>query len=64
MTDKIFLPFSEELLAAAGNPPGELVPFQLEYRCVRLLDGTYDFQLELPDERRALQSDARIGHAA
>ncbi len=42
-TERMFVPFSEDLLAAAGSPLGELVPFQLEYRCVRLLDGTYEF---------------------
>ncbi len=41
--NRMFVPFSEDLLAAAGSPLGELVPFQLEYRCVRLLDGTYEF---------------------
>lgn len=40
---RMFVPFSEDLLAAAGSPLGELVPFQLEYQCVRLLDGTYEF---------------------
>jgi hypothetical protein len=43
----MFVPFSEDLLAAAGSPLGELVPFQLEYRCVRLLDGTYEFNTTL-----------------
>ena len=38
----VFVPFSEELLAEAGSF-GELVPFQLEYQCLRLKDGTYDF---------------------
>ena len=42
-SERMFVPFSEDLLAAAGSPLGELVPFQLEYRCVRLLDGTYEF---------------------
>ena len=41
--NRMFVPFSEDLLAAAGSPLGELVPFQLEYACVRLLDGTYEF---------------------
>ena len=41
--NRMFVPFSEDLLAAAGSPLGDLVPFQLEYRCVRLLDGTYEF---------------------
>jgi len=48
MDDKIFIPFSEDLFGelmndAAGGPLGELVPYQLEYRCVRLLDGTFEF---------------------
>ncbi len=34
-SNKLFVPFSEDLLAAAGSPLGELVPFQLEYQCVR-----------------------------
>jgi hypothetical protein len=45
--NRMFVPFSEDLLAAAGSPLGELVPFQLEYRCVRLLDGTYEFNTTL-----------------
>ncbi len=40
---KLFVPFSEAVLAATGTSLGELVPFQLEYNCVRLLDGTYEF---------------------
>ena len=41
MAAKVFLPFSEELLEELGAPPGKLVPFHLEYQCVRLLeDGT------------------------
>lgn len=49
---QVFVPFSEPLVAAVGAL-GELVPFQLEYKCVRLLDGTYDFS---PDLTPALQS--------
>ena len=41
-TGRIFVPFSEELLARVGML-GELVPFQLEYRCLHLKDGTYEF---------------------
>jgi hypothetical protein len=41
-TDPIFVPFSEELLAQVGML-GELVPFQLEYHCLHLKDGTYEF---------------------
>jgi len=65
MNEKMFVPFSEELLAATGSPLGDLVPFQLEYRCVRLLDGTFDFSgdhLELPSP--VLHTPAPIGHAA
>jgi hypothetical protein len=42
----VFVPFSEALLCAAGNELGELVPYQLDYKCVRLLDGTYEFLTE------------------
>ena len=72
MKQKMFVPFSEELLAAAGSPLGELVPFQLEYRCVRLLDGTYDFTAGLGLQKLlqpvlqnpVLQKEVEIGHAA
>jgi hypothetical protein len=33
---KIFVPFSEDLLAETGFTMGDLVPFNLEYRCLRL----------------------------
>ena len=45
VTERLFVPFSEELMAANGLPPGELVPYQRSYRCVRLLDGTYEFEM-------------------
>jgi hypothetical protein len=62
---KLFVPFSEDLLAAAGSPLGELVPFQLEYQCVRLLDGTYEFnQISLGTPQTALQSAPSMVHAA
>ena len=77
MKQKIFVPFSEELLAAAGSPLGELVPYQLEYRCVRLLDGSYDFTAGICTQKAPqpvspkpdlpnplLQKDVEIGHAA
>jgi len=60
---KVFIPFSEDLLAAAGSPLGELVPYQLEYRCVRLLDGTYDFSFSHVPEA-SLQSGLGMVHAA
>ena len=43
----VFVPFSEALLGAAGTELGELVPYQLDYKCVRLLDGTYEFLTEV-----------------
>lgn len=62
---KLFVPFSEDLLAATGSPLGELVPFQLEYQCVRLLDGTYEFnQIRLDTPQPGLQSGPRMVHAA
>ena len=75
MNEKMFVPFSEELLAATGSPLGDLVPFQLEYRCVRLLDGTFDFLQEdfsqkdfsggdLEKPSPVLHTPAPIGHAA
>lgn len=63
-TDKVFVPFSEELLASAGAPLGELVPFQLEYRCVRLLDGTLQFDFTAVPADGDLKSATTIGHAA
>ena len=60
--NKVFVPFSEELLASAGAPLGELVPYQMEYRCVRLLDGTYEFDFT-PAEHN-LKTAHDIGHAA
>ena len=75
MDDKIFIPFSEALLAAAGSPPGELVPYQLTYRCLRLPNGVYEFttdteeadslgpaQTTLPEA--TLQRDPQVVHAA
>lgn len=46
-SNPVFVPFSEELLAELGSI-GELVPFQLEYQCLRLKDGTYDFKTLQP----------------
>lgn len=39
----VFIPFCEYLMDARGTSMGALVPFKLDYECVRLLDGTYDF---------------------
>lgn len=67
MKQKMFVPFSEELLAAAGSPLGELVPYQLEYRCLRLLDGTYDFSGgfdSLKTLQSVLQNQPGLVHAA
>lgn len=35
---KVFVPFTEELFERWGLTIGELVPFQLEYECLRLED--------------------------
>ena len=52
-------------MAATGGPPGDLVPYQRSFRCVRLLDGTYEF---LPsgaqDQPEVLQKQEPIGQAA
>lgn len=63
LQNKMFVPFSEELLAAAGTPLGDLVPYQREYRCVRLLDGTYDFSW-IEEPQPTLQTAAGLVHAA
>ncbi len=62
-TGKVFVPFSEDLLATTGTPLGELVPFQLDYRCVHLLDGTYEFEFTTPAEG-SLKTTPQMGHAA
>ena len=35
---KLFVPFSEGLLHRIGTPPGELVPYDRQYSCLRLVD--------------------------
>ena len=35
---KVFVPFSEVLIERLGLNIGDLVPFQLEYECLRLED--------------------------
>lgn len=62
-SQRYFVPFSEDLLAAVGSPLGELVPYRLEYRCVRLLDGTFDFTT-VEEQPTVLHSAPRLGHAA
>ena len=37
MDKKVFVPFSEDLVEAIGLTLGDLVPFNLDYECVRLL---------------------------
>ncbi len=82
MDDKIFLPFYEELFSeerfgelmqsASGSPLGELVPYQVEYRCVRLLDGTFEFDFDVPKTaakagsptEQSLPAHREIVHAA
>ena len=62
---KLFVPFSEQLLAAAGSPLGELVPYQRGYECVRLLDGTLELRM-LAEASGAtpLKTKELIGQAA
>jgi len=36
VTKKVFVPFSEALIEELGLSIGELVPFQLEYECLRM----------------------------
>ena len=53
----VFIPYSEEFLQELGAI-GELVPFQLDYECLRMKDGTYDFTTLAPvtlahDDREA-----------
>ena len=51
----LFVPFSEPLLDMLDREgqsdalANTLVPFQLEYECVRLLDGTFDFRTPLQE---------------
>jgi hypothetical protein len=33
---KVFVPFSEALVEELGLPVGDLVPFRLEYQCLRV----------------------------
>ncbi len=63
--NSLFIPFSEELMAATGGPPGDLVPYQRSFRCVRLFDGTYEFSLsDAQDQPEVLQKQEPIGQAA
>ncbi len=73
MSEKVFIPFSEALFNEHEAAPGELVPYQAAYRCVRLLDGTYDFQTPVDVDNAVkveltqpgdLISRPHIGHAA
>ena len=36
VTKKVFVPFSEALVEELGLSIGKLVPFQLEYECLRM----------------------------
>ena len=48
---QVFVPFSEELMERIGFPMGELVPFQIEYQCIRLLaNGEEQIILDQTDE--------------
>ena len=51
----LFVPFSEPLLDMLDRQGDSkafadaLVPFQLEYECVRLMDGTFDFRQRIQE---------------
>ena len=69
-TQTMFVPYCEALLDERRvdvDHLGDLVPFSHTYRCVRLLDGTYEFEVEfnpqisLPQD---LHLSHKLGHAA
>ncbi len=48
-TDEVFVPYDESMSSQLTDElllNGRLVPFQLNYRCVRLLDGTFEFTFD------------------
>lgn len=51
---KVFIPFSETLIESlfdeVGLPIGELVPFQLEYQCLRMNESGEFVELPPPAE--------------
>ena len=47
VTKKVFVPFSEALVEELGLSIGELVPFQLEYECLRMNES--DGEIEEPE---------------
>ena len=51
---KIFIPFSEALIEELGLSIGDLVPFQLEYECLRMNEGGHD-----ADKPRPLEAGAK-----
>ena len=44
VTKKVFVPFSEALIEELGLSIGELVPFQLEYECLRMNESDPEFE--------------------
>ncbi|MEM7100782.1 MAG: hypothetical protein AAF541_21145 [Pseudomonadota bacterium] len=66
----VFVPYCESILSKDEidlNALGDLVPFSHNMRCVRLMDGTYEFEVELQseyNERSDLQPTRDLGHAA
>lgn len=50
---KVFVPFSEDLVARHGLSLGDLVPFDLQYECLRLqeIDAKLDRAPHLPGDR-------------
>jgi hypothetical protein len=59
VTMKVFIPYSEAIIEELGPSIGELVPFQLEYRCWRMNEAGRLEEQPIPVEDRA-PMDARV----
>ena len=62
VTKKVFVPFSEALIEELGLSIGKLVPFQLEYECLRMneSDGEIKEPEPLATERKGpVRADLR-----
>jgi len=56
---EIFVPFSEPLVEETGMSLGRLVPFRLEYRCLRLAGWeAVEIGDDVPSERSACELQA------
>ena len=50
---KVFIPFSETLIEQMGLSIGDLVPFQLEYQCLRMQESDSDVDAMEPSAEAA-----------